>query len=106
MIAEDGPPLALPAAPRKRRLMATKTKMVKCNKCEYVGAEAEFPKGRDFLQSLYIARCPKCDNRQSPGGASLRMMPGQEHPFIYVDRAPPRTNDALDVTLHNASEAS
>ena len=82
-------------------------KQVKCNKCGYVGDASEFPKGRDFLQNTYIAACPqKCGNRQSPGGASLRMMPGQGHPFIFIDRPPPASSDVLDVTLHEAGEAS
>lgn len=78
---------------------------VKCNKCGHVGDEAEFPKGRDFFQNSYIARCPKeCGNVQSPGDASMRMFGGQR-PFEYV-REEPTTKDPLAVTLHRAGEAS
>jgi hypothetical protein len=81
-------------------------RQVKCNKCGYVGNESEFPKGYDFLQQPYIKRCPKpdCDNWQSPGGASMRMMPGREHPFSYV--RPQAADTPFDQTMHNASEAS
>ena len=81
-------------------------KQVKCNKCGYIGNVSEFPRGRDFLQNSYIASCPRCDNRQSPGGASMRMFPGQEHPFVFVNRALPASSDPLDVTLHKAKEAA
>jgi len=57
---------------------------VKCNKCGYIGNEKEFPKDRDFLQVPFVKKCPKCDNLQSPGGASMRMMPGEKHPFEEV----------------------
>lgn len=58
----------------------------KCNKCGYVGAESEFPKGRDFFQKPYIAKCPKCDNRQSPGDASMRMF-GGKRPFERAEES-------------------
>jgi len=77
---------------------------VKCNKCGFVGDESEFPKGHDFFQNSYIAGCPKCDNRQSPGGASMRGF-GGERPFEYI-REIPVTSDPLVVTLTRASEAS
>jgi len=78
---------------------------VKCTKCGYVGDEAEFPTGIDFFQKRYIAVCAKyCGNRQDPGSASLRMMPGQEHPFEYIRDVPP--TDALGKTLHQSREAS
>ena len=77
---------------------------VECNKCHYVGEESEFPKGADFFQKAYIKSCPKCDNRQNPGDASLRMMPGMEHPFKYIRNATPKT--VLDKVLTEASEAS
>lgn len=77
---------------------------VKCNQCGYIGDEGEFPKGRDFFQFKYIAGCPKCDNRQNPGDASMRMMPGQKHPFEYVRQDAP--DDPLLKTLHQAQEAS
>lgn len=78
---------------------------VKCNECGYIGDESEFPKGRDFFQSKYVAGCPKCNNRQSPGGASMRTMPGQGHPFEYI-RSEAISDDPLVQILHNAAEAS
>jgi hypothetical protein len=78
---------------------------VRCNKCQHVGDESEFPKGRDFFQNRYVSGCPQCDNRQSPGDASMRMMPGVEHPFTYV-RPELGASDAFTKTMHNASEAS
>ena len=78
---------------------------VKCNKCGHIGDESEFPHGRDFFQFLFISGCPKgCGNRQSPGGASLRMM-NEMHPFDYVDDAPEPT-DSVDKILHRARAAS
>lgn len=77
---------------------------VKCNKCGHVGLESEFPIGNDLFQNKYIAGCPKCDNMQSPGNASMRMFGGQR-PFEYV-RPTPATNDPLTTTLHRADEAS
>lgn len=56
---------------------------VKCNKCSYVADESEFPTGRDFFQHKFIASCPKCDNRDSPGAASMKMF-GGDRPFEYV----------------------
>ena len=80
-------------------------KQVKCNNCGYIGDYDEFPKGRDFFQHAYIAGCPKeCGNRQSPGGASMRMFDG-ERPFSFIDR-PDEPADALGATLHRADEAS
>lgn len=78
---------------------------VKCNKCGHVGEEADFPKGRDFFQNLYVAACPtKCGNSQSPGGASFRMG-GGERPFSYVtDDVEPA--DPLGKVLHRAGSAS
>jgi len=78
---------------------------VKCNKCGYVGDKNEFPKDYDFCQQEFIKACPKCDNRQSPGDASLRMMPGQEHPFEYV-RDVPKSDDPATRVFHDAGEAS
>ena len=77
---------------------------VKCNKCEFVGDESEFPKGRDFFQNSYIAGCPQCDNRQSPGDASMQAF-GGKRPFVYMREAIV-TSDPLLVTLERASEAS
>jgi hypothetical protein len=79
---------------------------VKCNKCGHVGAETEFPKERDFLQNRYISGCPKCDNRQSPGNASLRMFPGTKHPFSFIRRKLPDNTDAFTKTMYEAEEAS
>ena len=80
---------------------------VKCNKCGYIGDESEFPTGRDFFQQPFIRACANkdCDNRQSPGDASMRMMPGIAHPFEYV-RGQVVTDDPLTQVLHNAAEAS
>jgi len=77
---------------------------VRCNKCGYTDDEDTFPKGRDFFQNRYICGCPKCDNRQSPGGASMRMM-GGERPFSYI-RPGAASADPLDTVLHRADEAS
>jgi hypothetical protein len=76
---------------------------VKCNKCGHVGLEDMFPKGRDFFQVPFIAACPKCDNRQSPGDASMRMF-GGERPFAYVRESAP--DDPFSEVMHNAEEAS
>jgi hypothetical protein len=76
---------------------------VKCNKCGHVGDEGEFKKGRDFFQNQYVSGCPKCDNRQSPGGGSMRAF-GGERPFVYL-----RENlgvDAASEVRHRATEAS
>lgn len=78
---------------------------VKCNGCGYVGEEKEFPTDRDFFQQKFISGCPKCENWQSPGNASLRMMPGQKHPFEYV-RDVPRNDDPTMRVFQDASEAS
>lgn len=78
---------------------------VKCNGCGYIGDESEFPKGRDFFQNQFISGCPKCNNCQSPGGASLRMMPGQKHPFEFVKTIGKSDNPAIRV-FQDANEAS
>lgn len=79
---------------------------VKCNKCGHIGDESEFPKGRDFLQQNYIKACPKCDNFQTPGDASLRMMPHlKERPFIFI-RPEAKDESQLGKTLHRSKEAS
>lgn len=78
--------------------------MIKCNKCGYVGQEPEFPKGRDFFQVAYISGCPKCDNRQNPGDASMRMF-GGNRPFEYVREAP-KADDPISTVMHRAEEAS
>jgi len=80
---------------------------VKCNKCGYIGDESEFPKGRDFFQFTFISKCPKdCGNCQTPGNASLRMMPSDEkRPFEYI-RCEPEGKTLLGKVLHKADEAS
>lgn len=78
--------------------------LVKCNKCGHVGDESEFPKDRDFCQVSFIAKCPKCDNRQSPGDASMRMF-GGTRPFEFV-RPGPASDAPIDRVLHSASDAS
>ena len=83
---------------------------VKCNKCGQTAPESEFPHGRDFFQQSYISGCPKCDNRQSPGDASMRMF-GGPRPFEFVRELEPeatgdRLLDALPVVKHRANEAS
>ena len=83
---------------------------VKCNKCNYVADEAEFPKGNDFFQNSYIAACPKCDNRQSPGDASMRAF-GGDRPFVFLRNAEPeivgdKIADAWPIVVHRAREAS
>ena len=76
---------------------------VKCNKCGYVGDEGEFKKGRDFFQNQFIAGCPKCDNWQSPGDASMRGF-GGERPFAFIRKQEP--DDPLGKVIHRADEAS
>jgi len=61
---------------------------IKCNQCGYVGPVSEFPMGHDFFQNKYIKACPKCDNHQSPGDASMRMF-GGIRPFESIDETPP-----------------
>jgi len=79
---------------------------VKCNKCGYIGDESEFSKGRDFLQHTFISGCPKCDNFQTPGDASLRMMPSdKKRPFEYI-RSESKDKTPLGKVLHKANEAS
>ncbi len=83
---------------------------VKCNGCDYVGEQSEFRTGRDFFQNSYIAGCPKCDNHQSPGDASMRMF-GGKRPFEFVREPEPvvsggELRDALPTVLHRAGEAS
>lgn len=87
-------------------MMSKEDRNIKCNKCGHIGNEKEFPQGRDFFQKAYIKGCPKCDNRQNPGDASLRMMGGVDHPFVYVDRVEPSEKDAVGTVLFNAGEAS
>lgn len=77
---------------------------VKCNKCGYIGDESEFSTGVDFCQKIYIKSCPKCDNFQSPGDASMRMF-GGKRPFEYI-REKSQSDDSLSKTLHAADEAS
>jgi len=79
--------------------------IVKCNKCGYIGDESEFPKGYDFFQFPFIKGCPKCDNFQSPGDASMRMMQSEKRPFEYV-RDEPKDKTIMGKVLHDAKEAS
>lgn len=80
---------------------------VKCNKCGYIGEESEFPKDRDFFQFTFVKKCPKnCGNSQSPGDASMRMMPlGTIRPFEYI-RPESKDKSQLGKTIHRAKEAS
>lgn len=78
--------------------------LVKCAKCGHTAEEDTFPHGRDFFQNMYVAGCPKCDNRQSPGDASMRMF-GRERPFSFV-RESPTKGDPVAIVMHNAAEAS
>lgn len=77
---------------------------VRCNKCSHVGDDSEFPKGRDFFQNVFIAACPKCDNRQNPGDASMRMR-GGARPFSFVDETP-EPADVVGKVMHRARGAS
>lgn len=77
---------------------------VKCNKCGYIGEKETFKMDRDFFQNSFISGCPKCDNHQSPGDASMRMF-GGERPFVYVDFET-ETGDALSTVLNQAAQAS
>lgn len=79
-------------------------KRVRCNKCGFVGADAEFRHGNDFFQNRYVSGCPKCDNRQSPGDAAMRAF-GGERPFSFVDDdAEP--SDPLEKVLRRSGAAS
>lgn len=80
---------------------------VKCNKCGYIGDESEFPKGKDFLQNTFIRKCPKdCGNFQTPGDASMRMMPSdKKRPFEYI-RPESKDKTSLGKALRRGSEAS
>ena len=86
-------------------------RQVKCNKCGHIAPESEFSKGHDFFQNTYIRGCPQCDNRQSPGDASMRMFDG-DRPFVFVDRREEpkvvgdKLADALPTVLHRTDEAS
>lgn len=78
-------------------------KKVKCNKCGFVGDYEEFPKGNDFFQNSYIKSCPKCDNWQTPGDASMRMF-GGKRPFEFVRVE--AGDSPIETVMHNAGEAS
>ena len=78
---------------------------IKCNGCGFVGEESEFKKSRDFFQNTFISGCPKCDNRQSPGDASMRMFSRNKIPFEYI-REEEKSGTPLGETLHKAAEAS
>ncbi len=78
---------------------------VKCNKCGYIGDELEFPKGKDFVQKDYIKSCPKCDNHQNPGDASMRMFySDNEKPFKYINQS--EFDDPLLEVLRRSNQAS
>ena len=77
---------------------------VKCNKCGFAGDESEFSWGRDFFQKRFVSACPKCDNRQNPGDASMRMMPGKKHPFEFLREK--SRGSLIEETFHDAGEAS
>lgn len=77
---------------------------IKCNKCEYIGEENEFPKGTDFFQNQFIASCPNCDNRQNPGDATMRMF-GGKRPFEFVTDVP-KPDDPFSRVMSNHNEAS
>lgn len=80
------------------------SRQVRCNKCGYTADESEFKHNRDFFQNRFVSGCPKCDNLQSPGNASMRMF-GGERPFVFIEKlVPPDT--ALNETLKRAGEAS
>jgi hypothetical protein len=76
---------------------------VKCNKYGHIGDEESFPHGRDFFQERYVSSCPKCDNRQDPGSASMRAF-GSPRPFEYVREF--WIGTVQGKITHNASEAS
>lgn len=82
---------------------------IKCNKCGHVGELEEFPQGNDFFQNRYVAACPKCDNRQSPGDASMRMF-GGKRPFERAEETPTievkDRNSALAETLRRSNSVS
>ena len=85
-------------------------KQVKCSKCDFIGDESDFKHGRDFFQNAYISGCPKCDNRQNPGDASMRMF-GGERPFVFLRSLEPNPKgstpaEMLPTVLHRADEAS
>lgn len=81
---------------------------VRCTKCGHVAPWEEWPKGRDFFQKPFVSHClnPQCKAQQSPGDASLRMMPGMESPFVFVRPKMPAWASAVDKTLDKAREAS
>ncbi|HDZ26832.1 MAG TPA: hypothetical protein ENH65_10035 [Candidatus Aminicenantes bacterium] len=79
-------------------------RQVKCNGCGFIGNEDEFKKGQDMFQNSFIAGCPKCENRQSRGDASMRMF-GGDRPFSFIDRAE-KPGNPLGIVLHNSDEAS
>ena len=55
--------------------------LVTCGKCGFSADSAVFQHGLDFFQKPFIAACPKCDNRNSPGQASMNMFAGTPRPF-------------------------
>lgn len=82
--------------------------MIKCNKCGYIGEDKEFPIGHDFFQCSYVSGCPKCDNQQNPGDASMRIF-GGKRPFERVETMPIKVTDletAIMETIRRANEVS
>ena len=78
-------------------------RQIKCNKCGFIGDDSKFKKGRDFFQNPFVSACPKCNNKQSPGDASMRMF-GGERPFEFIQEK--KSQDPLSEVLNNANEAS
>lgn len=78
---------------------------IRCNKCGFVGDKEDFRWGRDFLQNRYVAACSQCNNRQTPGNASMRMF-GGERPFEFVREGLPKGASAVEQVMRNADEAS
>lgn len=83
------------------KLERFKGKQVRCNKCGTVADALTFGIGYDFFQEPYIGSCANkdCDNRQSPGDASMRMF-GGARPFEFISAAPPAQNVAEQVLRH------
>lgn len=87
--------------------MQKNQRLVRCTKCGREGLAYEFKQDRDLFQNWFISGCadPKCDNTQTAAAASHRMIPGQEHPFVYADKEPPPAS-TLGKVLGDADEAS
>ena len=82
---------------------------IKCNKCGFTGESEEFRHGHDFFQKDFIAGCPNCDNRQSPGDASMRMFGGKRPFERMIETAPIPVSDRASAqaeTLRRAGNVS